>query len=246
MANSHATLRLFHRDGRSFQLYNSVDRDCFDLTNELQPSRLKLGIISSNLPKKGIDHFVKLAVQARRVRPELEFLVIGPHNEHIESLKRLISREDVPPNLHYPGYFKDSVQAMYQVNVVVCFSLFAESFGRTVAEAMAARRPVIAYERGAVPELIRHGKDGFLIPYPDFAKALDYLGLLADQPAKVLEMGRNGRERAERLFSPVLFKQNLNGIYQQIFDAWEPRDRAKPGLDGVRRAYEHFLRTPSA
>lgn len=224
IANSHATYRLFQRDGRSFQLYNSVDLDRFDLTNELQPGRLKIGIISSNLPIKGIHDFVRLAVQARRARPELEFYVIGPRNEHVESLKRLVRREGFPPNLHFLGYFNDSVEAMEQVNVVLCLSLVAESFGRTVAEAMAARRPIIAYERGAVPELIRHAKDGFFIPYPDFAKALDYLGLLADQPAKVLEMGANGRERAEKLFSPELFKQNLNGIYQQIFDAWEARD----------------------
>ena len=226
IANSHATYRLFQRDGRSFQLYNSVDLDRFDLTNKLQPGRLKIGIISSNLPKKGIHDFVRLAVQARRERPELEFYVIGPCNEHVESLKRLVRREGCPPNLRFLDYFNDSVEAMEQVNVVLSFSLFAESFGRTVAEAMAARRPIIAYERGAVPELIRHAKDGFLIPYPDFAKALDYLGLLADQPAKVLEMGANGRERAEKLFSPELFKQNLNGIYQQIFDAWQARDSA--------------------
>lgn len=71
---------------------------------------------------------------------------------------------------------------------------------------MAARRPVIAYRWGAAPELVRQGTDGFLIPYLDFAKALEHLEMLADRPGLVLEMGPNGRERAKR----------LDGIYREI------------------------------
>jgi glycosyltransferase involved in cell wall biosynthesis len=101
--------------------------------------------------------------------------------------------------------------------------LVAESFGRTIAEALAARRPVIAYRWGAAPELVRHGRDGFLVPYLDFPKALEHLGTLADHPDRLREMGRNGRERAERLFSPDVFGSTLNGIYRHIIEAWKAR-----------------------
>jgi hypothetical protein len=78
---------------------------------------------------------------------------------------------------------------------VVSFSLVAESFGRTVVEAMAARRPVIAYRWGALPELVRDGVDGFLTPYLGIAEALHHLADLADHPERVLEMGGHGRAR---------------------------------------------------
>src|SRR5690606_31256138 len=40
---------------------------------------------------------------------------------------------------------------------------FEEPFGLSVAEAMLCGTPVIAYRRGAMPELIQHGKTGFLV-----------------------------------------------------------------------------------
>jgi glycosyltransferase involved in cell wall biosynthesis len=224
IANSDATHRLYSKGDRSFRLYNCVDIERFNLINNFEPGKLKVGIISSNLPKKGIEQFVKLAVLASRRRPQLEFLVIGPHTEHTTELDRMVRAEGIPVNLRFTGYIPDSVEAMRQVNVVVSFSIFAESFGRTIAEAMAARRPVIAYRWGATPELVRDGKDGFLIPYLDFAKALGHLETMSDNPDLVSEMGRNGRERAQRLFAPDMFATNLNGIYQQVIDAWKARE----------------------
>jgi len=40
---------------------------------------------------------------------------------------------------------------------------FEEPFGLSVAEAMLCGTPVIAYQRGSMPELIQHGKTGFLV-----------------------------------------------------------------------------------
>jgi glycosyltransferase involved in cell wall biosynthesis len=227
IANSDTTHRLYRKEGRSFRLYNSVALDRFDIPNDPEPGKLKIGIVSSNQLKKGIVHFVNLATLAARSRPDLEFVVIGPRTEHIDRLERRARSEDVPVGLRFSGYIADPVDAIRQVNVLVSFSLVAESFGRTIAEAMAARRPVIAYDWGAAPELVRHGTDGFLIPYLDFAKALKHLGVLADHPNRLSEMGRNGRERAKQLFSPAVFASQLNRIYRQVLDMWQaqPRDR---------------------
>lgn len=216
IANSDETHRLYGQEGRSFRLYNSVDTDRFDLPNELEPGKLKIGIISSNEPNKGIKGFVDLAILASRDRPELEFFVIGPRTAYVDWLESDLRGRGLPVKLSFLDYVEDPVDAVRQVNVVVSLSVVAESFGRTIAEAMAARRPVVAYRWGAAPEIIRHGTDGFLIPFNDVPKALEYLGALADHPGCVLEMGRNARERAERLFSPDVFASQLDGIYREI------------------------------
>jgi hypothetical protein len=70
IANSDATHRLFYRREESFRLYNGIDVARFDLPNDLVPGRLKIGLISSNGAKKGIDSFAHLAHMAtlRRAR----------------------------------------------------------------------------------------------------------------------------------------------------------------------------------
>ena len=83
----------------------------------------------------------------------------------------------------------------------------------------------IAYDRGAAPELIRHGRDGFLIPYRCFAQALDHLESLADDPARIGDMGRSGRARAEQVLSPREFAATLNGIYREILQVWAAPER---------------------
>ena len=70
---------------------------------------------------------------------------------------------------------------------------------------MAAGRPVVGYRNGALPELVRDGIDGFLIPHGAHLVALECLERLLDDPSLVLEIGRRGRERAKQLFSPGVF-----------------------------------------
>jgi glycosyltransferase involved in cell wall biosynthesis len=218
IANSEATHRLYRMEHRSFRLYNNVDLERLDLPNDPKPGKFRVGIVSDNQRRKGIEHFVRLAALAARRRSDLQFLVVGPRNEQVEWLERHGPGEGVPPNLFFLGYIPDPVEAIRWLNVVVSFSLVGESFGRTIAEAMAARRPVIAYDWGATPELVRDGIDGFLVPHLEFAKALAPLEALADHPERLREMGRNARERAEDLFSPAAFAARLNEIYRQILE----------------------------
>lgn len=229
IANSDATHRLYRKKGRSFRLYNGIDVARFDLPNEPEPGTVRVGIISSNEPNKGIDDFIRLAVLASQRRPGLAFVVIGPRTPRVLELERM-AREVAPGlNLCVSDYVADPVDAIGRVNVVVSLSLVAESFGRTIVEAMAAGRPVVAYRRGALPELVRHGVDGFLIPYLDFASALDHLIALADHPERVLEMGQNARRRAARRFSQPTFASRLNAIYGRVL---ELSNASAPGAGG--------------
>jgi len=223
IANSDAMHQIVYKPGRSFRLYNTVDIARFDLPNELQPERLRVGIISNNGPRKGIEHFVRLAILAGRKRRDLEFIAFGPLTEQVEVLEQRVQGERHPVNLRFAGYAADPVDAMRQVDVIVSCSIVPESFGRTMAEAMAARRPVIAYDHGAAAELIRHGVDGFVVPYGDLELALQHLCMLSDHADLVVEMGRNGRQRAQKLFAPEVFAGQLNGIYREVLRGWETR-----------------------
>lgn len=154
---------------------NAVDESLFDLPFE--PGRfLNIGLISSNIAKKGIGDFVAAADLVARLGAAVRFLLIGPNTVDIEGLRPF------PPNVRLCGYAASPLAAVAQADVVVSLSQFAESFGRTVVEAMAAGRPVICYDRGAPPSLVVSGTTGLVVPQDSvIAVAEAVLALDADR-----------------------------------------------------------------
>ncbi len=154
---------------------NAVDESLFDLPFE--PGRfLNVGLISSNIAKKGIGDFVAAADLVARLGVAVRFLLIGPNTVDLEGLRPF------PPNVRLCGYAASPLAAVTQADVVVSLSQFAESFGRTVVEAMAAGRPVICYDRGAPPSLVVSGTTGLVVPQDSvIAVAEAVLALDADR-----------------------------------------------------------------
>jgi glycosyltransferase involved in cell wall biosynthesis len=71
-----------------------------------------------------------------------------------------------------------------------------DGFGMTVLEALASARPLIATTVGAVPELMRDGVNGLLVPEKDVAALATALERLRDDPLERQRLGEEGRRTA--------------------------------------------------
>jgi GT2 family glycosyltransferase/glycosyltransferase involved in cell wall biosynthesis len=211
IANSAKTAEMFDRSANVFVAPNIVDLDELDLENTVA-GPVRFGIISSNIKKKGIEDFIEIARLSERAGVDAEFVIIGPENDFIKGLLSL----DLPVNLSFAGYSPSPREAIRKINVLMSLSHFAESFGRTVAEAQAARRPVIAYAWGAIPELVDDGRSGYLVPHRDIAAAAAAVATLALRKARIAEMGAAGREKMAAGYSRSVLRDNLRRALQKI------------------------------
>jgi len=84
---------------------------------------------------------------------------------------------------------------------VVILPSHAESFGLAVAEAQAAALPVIAYDVGAVPEIVQHEETGLLVPLHNIEALTDTIDFALSNPEKLYQMGLQGRQHCEENFS---------------------------------------------
>jgi len=104
-------------------------------------------------------------------------------------------------------------------------SIWYENFPFAVMEAFALGKPIVASRIGAIPELVSDGEDG-LLAAP--GRALDLAGkintLLGD-PAMAAELGRRGRAKAEREWSPEVHYGRLETVYRLVLG----RRRQPPG-----------------
>jgi len=143
---------------------NAVDPALFDLPFDPVPV-LRVALVSSNIAKKGLVDFLAVARAVGSRTDRVRFAFIGPPTQDLHLLRPF------PDNVEFRGYAEDPVAAMAQADVVMSLSKFAESFGRTVLEAMAAGRPVICYDRGTPPLLVQQGLTGLVVPADDTAAA---------------------------------------------------------------------------
>ncbi|MCG6203886.1 glycoside hydrolase family 99-like domain-containing protein [Rhodopseudomonas sp. HC1] len=215
IGNSRATCDLFSKNDRTLYVPNAVDPDRFNIGNKFGKT-VKFGIVSSNIPKKGIVDFVETARRCAETAPRARFVVVGPRNEQIETWAAEVSRGERPANIEFAGYVEDPRSAMGKFHVLLNLSSFAESFGRTVAEAMAARRPVIAYDWGALRELVVHRETGFLVSYRDVEGVVSVVTAICADTKQITAMGEAGRSRIIECFSKSALSNALREGYTKI------------------------------
>jgi glycosyltransferase involved in cell wall biosynthesis len=76
-------------------------------------------------------------------------------------------------------------EAFATFDVLVVPSLLPEAFGLVVLEAFSAGRPVIVFDSGALPELVRDGVDGWIVRGNDAALLRATLQACVDEPARI-------------------------------------------------------------
>lgn len=231
IANSQHTGDQFTAPGRTFQIYNAVDVDKFDMAApDREEGPLVIGMLSSNIPKKGLADAVDMARAADKAGLDIRVRLIGPETAEVKRLQKAIKGTRLETMVEFPGYAADISAAMSGLDVVINFSHFAESFGRTVAEAFAARRPVIVYDHGALPELVVPGENGYVIPYKQPLAALEHLRMWNDDRARLRQMGEKARERAVELFSTEVLADKVNAALDKILAETGHGDRIAPSV----------------
>jgi hypothetical protein len=88
-----------------------------------------------------------------------------------------------------------------------------EGLGSAALAAMSAGVPVVASAVGGLPEVVDHGRTGFLVADGDFQSPVRRL---LDDPQLATEMGRAGRERVEREFSVNLMVKRTGQVYDEV------------------------------
>lgn len=94
-----------------------------------------------------------------------------------------------------------------------------EGFGMAIAEAMACGLPVVASDCSAIPELVVHGRGGWLCPVDDVEAFAAAVNRLAAEPALRRDMGAFNRARVEAQFTLERMLQAYRGVFEEALAA---------------------------
>ena len=203
IANSELTASWLDANDRTHVIYNTVDVNTTPVALDTSGT-LKVCMISSNVKKKGIEDFVRIASECNA--EDIEFNLYGPVTDELKAA--LLKHNCNNINLH--GYVKNNYEAIAANHIVLCLSWFQESFGRTAAEAMISKRVVIGYEWGAIPELVALDC-GILCPHKNYLSVASEIVKLSNDRKQLMLYAENAHKRAIELFARHGYESKIDG-----------------------------------
>jgi len=182
-------------------VYNGINTDEFTFRSEPKDYLLFFGRIH---PEKGTSESIQIAKQSGR-----KLIISGliQHQEYFDSkIKPFINDDDIV----YVGNSgpKERDKLMGEAYALLHPIGFEEPFGLSVAESMLCGTPVIAFNKGSMPELIVHEKTGFLVNKID--EAVESLKDIKQIDRKFC------REWAESNFSQEKMVNDYLKVYENI------------------------------
>jgi sugar transferase (PEP-CTERM/EpsH1 system associated) len=173
-----------------------------------------VGTVGRLVPVKNQIMLVEALARVRQRDVRVSGLIAGdgPLRRDLEERARALG---IAPFICFIGERNDVEQVFAAMDVFALTSL-SEGLSNTIQEAMASALPVVATRVGGADELARDGETGILVPSGDsdaLAAALEHLALNSERRR---DMGRAGRERAEREFSLTGMIQHYEDLYVEL------------------------------
>jgi glycosyltransferase involved in cell wall biosynthesis len=194
------------------QAASSVLREGFGLPIE----GVFVGFFAQLVSHKGAIDLVQAGSRAMARIPSL-FVVIagsGPADE-IERLRAEIAKSPFSQRFFVLPPQREVWNLLAAVDMAAVPSLWPDPLPRTVMEAMAAGRPVVAYRCGGVPEMITEGETGFMVEPGDREGLAERIVRLARDPELRRRLGSAAAARAQAEFSVAAYVDAMEEILNE-------------------------------
>jgi glycosyltransferase involved in cell wall biosynthesis len=210
--------------GRVSVIPHGVDLDRFrpvsPASQEVKASRRALGLSEGDavvgfvgrlVPQKGLSYLLAAAELLQARYGNLRFVIVG--DGPLRSELATATASSGTGRFCFLGERSDVPHLLALFDVLVVPSEW-EPFGIVNLEAMAAGRPVVAFDVDGIPEAIVHGETGLLVPHRDSRALASAIARLLDDAPLRRRMGAAGRQRVEQRFNVRDMARAFESFYE--------------------------------
>jgi glycosyltransferase involved in cell wall biosynthesis len=196
-------------------VFDGIDTDVFVPTPDFVRSnaglpqsdaRVRLLFIGNNTRRKGFDLLPKIM----DLLPETYVLYFNG------GFQRTGDKPPHPRMISIGSPDRAGLVAAYQSCDILLFPSRLEGFGIAPAEALACGRPVVTTDASALPEVVDHGQNGFLVARNDLAGYAEAVRRLGEDAALRRRFGEHGREKVARSFGYDQLAGGLLAVYERL------------------------------
>ena len=201
---------------------NAVDVTRFCQSDSRQQKREELGLDHSSIvigtvarlvPPKRLDHLLEAARLVCNQTPRVKFLIIGDGPLRAELQTQASQLELIPDYVRFLGSRQDIPELLSAMDMFV-LSSEREGLPVSLLEAMAASKPIVATLVGGIPQVIRDGYNGLLIPPHEPT-------LLAKAILALIEDATLCNSISQHAYRTVEAQYSINVVGQQIIDLYD-------------------------
>lgn len=185
-------------------IYHGVDTKIFSFNPKPEDYFLFLGRITE---EKGAHLAIKAAKTAG-----VKLVIAGKSYPSEGYWHEKIEKHIDGKNIRYVGEtdFKAKIELLKNAKAVLFPTQYDEVFGLVMIEAMSCGTPVIGWDKGSVPEIINHGKTGFVVKsVAEMTNAIKVIDTISREAT---------RKRAELYFSIEKMVKGYAKIYARIVE----------------------------
>jgi glycosyltransferase involved in cell wall biosynthesis len=171
-----------------------------------------IGIVARLDLQKGFEYLLEAFAGITSSHPDARLVIVGEGPDEA-AIAAIVDRLNLRSKTAFAGQRGDMPNVYAACDIFVLPSL-NEGLPMTVLEAMAAARPVIASNVGAIPTVVRNGETGLLVEPCDAAGLKAALDLLLGDPALSSRLANNGHDWVRRNFT----SEGMAASYQRMYE----------------------------
>jgi colanic acid/amylovoran biosynthesis glycosyltransferase len=192
---------------------------------------LKLLTIARLVEKKGVEYGVRAVAKLLKKYPNIEYRIVGdgPLKKEIE---QLIANLNVGEKIKLLGWREQEeiTHLLKDTHIFLAPSVTSkdgdqEGIPVVLMEALAMGIPVVTTQHSGIPELVKDGESGYLVPERDVEALAQKLEFLALRPKIWSKMGEAGRKFVERHYDINKLNDKLVNIFDQITQSKQPLEK---------------------
>jgi glycosyltransferase involved in cell wall biosynthesis len=202
-------------------IYNGIDLEEFDhfptATSirkefDIGNDEILLACIGRLEPRKGQRYLI----QAMTKVDNAKLILVGKGDrEYTKKMKKDCEKFNIFDRIIFTGHRDNIPSILKEIDIVIFPTIGGEGFSRTILEAMAASKPVIATDDAGNKEAVLNGITGYIVQSRDGMALGNKINELTESKKRREQMGCSGRSRVEKMFT---IERNVQEIEEQYFE----------------------------
>jgi glycosyltransferase involved in cell wall biosynthesis len=207
-------------ENRIYTIANGIDIDRFTGAEPAWfgptacPPGKTIAIVARLDLQKGFEYLLEAFAGITSSHPDARLVIVGEGPDEA-AIASMVDRHKLGSKTIFAGQRGDMANVYAACDIFVLPSL-NEGLPMTVLEAMAAARPVIASNVGAIPTVVRNSETGLLVEPCDVAGLKAALDLLLGDPALCSRLANNGHNWVRRNFTSDGMAANYQRMYEAV------------------------------